>query len=125
MGQKRISRGFEADINILYRNFNNKRLLKIKKKILVYLLSNLSVYLKVVAAQSCLTPWTVAHQALLSMEEEEARILECFATSFSRESSRPRDQTRVSCTAGKFFTIWAIRFPAKGLSKVRDHKQQQ
>ena len=31
MGQKRISRGFEADINILYRNFNNKRLLKIKK----------------------------------------------------------------------------------------------
>ena len=73
MGQKRISRGFQTDINILYRNFNNKGLLKIKK-ILVYLLSNLSMYLKVL---SCLTPQTVAHQAFLSLEEEEARVLEC------------------------------------------------
>ena len=76
MGQKRISRGFQTDINILYRSFNNKGLLKIKK-ILVYLLSNLSMYLKVVAAQSCPTPQTVAHQAFLSLEEEEARVLEC------------------------------------------------
>ena len=27
--------------------------------------------------------------------------------SFSRGSSRPRDWTRVSCTAGRLFTIWA------------------
>ena len=26
---------------------------------------------------------------------------------FSRESSQPRDQTQVSCTAGRFFTEWA------------------
>ena len=35
----------------------------------------------------------------------QARILECFAISFSRGSSRPRDQTRVSSIAGRFFTF--------------------
>ena len=28
---------------------------------------------------------------------------------FSRGSSRPRDQTQVSCIAGRFFTVWATR----------------
>ena len=28
---------------------------------------------------------------------------------FSGESSWPRDQTQVSCSAGRFFTIWATR----------------
>ena len=36
-------------------------------------------------------------------------ILEWVAISFSRRSSWPRDQTRVSYTAGRFFTIWATR----------------
>ena len=39
----------------------------------------------------------------------QARILEWVAISFSRGSSRPRDQTPVSCIAGRFFTIWATR----------------
>ena len=39
------------------------------------------------------------------------RILEWVAYPFSRESSRPRDQTGVSCIAGGFFTNWAIRKP--------------
>ena len=39
----------------------------------------------------------------------QARILECFAISFSRGSSWLRGQTRVSCTAGSFFTDWATR----------------
>ena len=34
----------------------------------------------------------------------EARILKQVVVSSSRESSRPRDQTRVSCMAGEFFT---------------------
>ena len=34
----------------------------------------------------------------------QARILEWVAIPFSRGSSRPRDQTRVSCIAGRFFT---------------------
>ena len=37
----------------------------------------------------------------------QARVLEWVATSFSRGSSRPRDQTQVSCIASGFFTIWA------------------
>ena len=39
----------------------------------------------------------------------QARVLEWVAISFSRGSSQPRDQTRVSCTAGRFFTDWATR----------------
>ena len=39
----------------------------------------------------------------------QARILEWVAFPFSRASSRPRDQTQVSHTAGGFFTSWATR----------------
>ena len=39
----------------------------------------------------------------------QARILEWVAISFSRGSSWPRDRTRVSCIAGRFFTTWATR----------------
>ena len=39
----------------------------------------------------------------------QARMLECSAISSSRGSSWPRDQTLVSCIAGRFFTIWATR----------------
>ena len=35
----------------------------------------------------------------------QARILEWVASPFCRGSSRPRDQSRVSCIAGRFFTI--------------------
>ena len=37
------------------------------------------------------------------------RILKWVAYPFSRRSSRPRNQTGVSCIAGGFFTSWAIR----------------
>ena len=37
------------------------------------------------------------------------RILEWVAYSFSRGSSQPRNQTKVSCIAGGFFTSWATR----------------
>ena len=39
----------------------------------------------------------------------QARVLEWVAISFSRGSSKPRDQIQVSHTAGRFFTIWATR----------------
>ena len=39
----------------------------------------------------------------------QARILEWIAIPSSRASSWPRDPTQVSCIAGRFFTIWAIR----------------
>ena len=35
----------------------------------------------------------------------QARILEWVALPSSRGSSRPRDQTQVSCIAGRFFTV--------------------
>ena len=37
------------------------------------------------------------------------RILEWVAFPFSRGSSWPRNRTKVYCTAGRFFTNWAIR----------------
>ena len=67
---------------------------------------------KVLVVQSCLTlcdpmdsslPVSSVHGLL------KARILEWAATPFSRESSWPRGQTRVSCTAGRFFTNWVTR----------------
>ena len=43
------------------------------------------------------------------------RILEWVAYPFSRRSSRPKNQTGVSCIAGGFFTNWATReAPIKG-----------
>ena len=48
-----------------------------------------------------LTPWTVAHQAPLSMEfSREWEVI-----SFSTGSSQPRDGTQVSGIADRFFTI--------------------
>ena len=38
----------------------------------------------------------------------QARILEWFAISVSREFSRPRDQTRMSCIADEFFTTESL-----------------
>ena len=50
------------------------------------------------------TPWTVTCQAPKAVGFFWARILEWVAISFSGGSSQPRDQTQVSCIAGRFFT---------------------
>ena len=55
------------------------------------------------------TPWTAAHQAPLSMEIVQTRILEWVVIPSSRGSSQPRGQTQVSHTAGGFFTVLATR----------------
>ena len=47
----------------------------------------------------CSLPGSSVHGIL------QARILESVAMPSSRGSSRPRDQTQVSCTAGGFFTV--------------------
>ena len=39
----------------------------------------------------------------------QARLLEWVVISFSRGSSQPRNRTRVSGIAGRFFTNWGIR----------------
>ena len=49
----------------------------------------------------------------------QARILEWVAMPSSRGSSWPRDQTCVSCIAGGFFTVWAIRKVQRGAFPYR------
>ena len=62
--------------------------------------------MKVKVTQSCLTLCDPTDCGLpgSSVCILQAGILEWIATSFSRGSSRPRDGTQVSCTAGRFFT---------------------
>ena len=50
------------------------------------------------------TPWTVALPVSSVHGIFQARILESVAVPSSRGSSQPRDWTRVSCIAGRFFT---------------------
>ena len=60
---------------------------------LVYVLSHFSpIWL-------CETLWTVAHQAPLSTGFLQARIVKWVTMPSSRGSSRPKDQTHVSCTS--------------------------
>ena len=49
----------------------------------------------------------------------QARILEWVAISFSRGSSQPRDQTCVSCIAGRFFTAELPGKPLEMFSLVQ------
>ena len=66
-----------------------------------------AIKVKVKATQSCPTlcdPMDYTVHGIL-----QTRILEWVAFPFSRGSSQPRNQTAVSCIAGKFFTNWAIR----------------
>ena len=69
--------------------------------------TNIEMKLKLLDTQSCLTlcnprdcnlPGSSVHGIL------QARVLEWVAYPFSRGSSWPRDQTCVSCIAGRFFT---------------------
>ena len=63
---------------------------------------------KMLVTQLCLTlcdPTDCSPQGSSVHGILQARILEWVACSFSRGSSRPRDRTRVSCTAGRFCTI--------------------
>ena len=61
-----------------------------------------------VTAQSCLTLDDLMDCSLPGSSVHgisQARILEKVAIPFSRGSSQPRDQTWVSHTAGRFFTV--------------------
>ena len=51
----------------------------------------------------------------------QARILKWVAISSSRGSSQPRNQTRISCITGGFFTSWATR-EAKLSLKYASHE---
>ena len=62
----------------------------------------MKVKMKAKVAQLCLAlfgPMKYTVHGIL-----QARILEWVAFLFSKVSSQPRDQTQVSCIAGRFFT---------------------
>ena len=80
---------------------------------------------KVLGTHSCLTlcnpmdrspPGSSVHGML------QARTLECVAISSSKGSSQPRDQTQVSSTAGRCFTIWAFLYHLSHLGRERKIK---
>ena len=94
-----------------------------------------STHMKRNLIQSCLTlcdpmiQRTLASQAPLPVRILQARILEWFAMSSSRGFSlprnwtfRPRDQTCVSCIAGRFFTIWATKEDKKTNKQTNKQK---
>ena len=51
----------------------------------------------------------------------QARILKWVAFPFSSGSSRPRNQTGISCIADRFFTNWANDKPIQHIKKQRHH----
>ena len=70
--------------------------------------------------------WTVATR-LSVYGILQARILGWIAMPSSRGSSRPRNQTGVSCIAGGFFTSWATRENSNYLQvmwKPNNHEQK-
>ena len=73
-------------------------------------LSHLQFSVKVIVAQSCPSlcdPMDCSPSRLLCPWIFQARILERVVIPFSKWSSQPRDWTRISCIAGRFFTVWA------------------
>ena len=62
------------------------------------------------------TPWTLAHQAPLSMGILQARILEWVAKHSFKGSSQSSDWTQVSRIPGGFFTVWTNRQALQNLN---------
>ena len=82
----------------------------------------LDYLVKVLIVQLCLTlcnhvdyspPGSSVHGIL------QARILEWVAVPSSRGSSWPRDQTWVSCIAGRFFTAWELFLKSHSVNDFR------
>ena len=82
-----------------------------------YLFSTIVIALQIqracyMIAQSCLTLWDPMDRGLSGSSAHGillARILEGVAMPSSMGSSQPRNQTQVSCIAGRFFTVWATK----------------
>ena len=84
-----------------------------------------SLIIRVLAGQSCPTLCKLMDCSLSGSSVHgifQASILEWVAISFSRGYSWPRDWTRVSCTAGRLFTVWGTReahYYQSSLSKLQ------
>ena len=94
----------KAKFSIFFKPFNN---LRIDFFLAFYIQNSISWFIIFSYLQVCMlshfchvqlfaTPWTVAHEAPLSMGILWARILDWVAMPSSRGSSQPRDQTHFS-----------------------------
>ena len=70
---------------------------------------NVCVCLGTQLCRTLCDPWTVAHQAPVSMGILQARTLEWIDVYSFRGSSQPRDWAHVFGTEDRFFTIWVTR----------------
>ena len=78
----------------------------------VQLWGKVSTQVKVLVAQLCLIlckPMDCSSSGSSVHGILQPRILEWVAIPFYMGSSQPRDQSQVSCIAGKIFTVWATR----------------
>ena len=79
----------------------------------------LEVKMKALVTQSCLPLCDpMDHRSSVHLIFQ-ARILEWVVIPFSKGSSQIRDQTRVSCIAGRFLTVWATREVHWNLRKTK------
>ena len=70
------------------------------------------IHKRMLLTQSCPTLWDTMDCSLRGSSVHgilQARVLDWVTIPFSRGSSRPKDQTQISCIAGRFFTIWATK----------------
>ena len=91
-----------------------------KSIIIIFIIISLCVHVHSVVSDS-LRPYDCRPQGSSVHGIFQARILEWIATSFSRESSQPRDQTRVSC----FSFIDRHSFPTGRLGKAHCHLRDE
>ena len=82
--------------------------IQVIKKDLAKSLFKKALKVKVLVAQACLAVWDSINCSLPGSSVHgilRARILKWVAIPFFRASSQLRDQTQVSCIAGRFFTV--------------------
>ena len=71
----------------------------------IWIIFTMNMKVKVKVAQLCPSLWHPEDYTVHGILQ--AKILEWVAFPFSRGSSQPRDQSKVSLIAGGFFTSWA------------------
>ena len=105
-------------IAILFSRGSNHGLLHCRQILYLWATGKSKILLvvtSIVRAQSLQTSPTLCNRMDWSLPGSsvhgifQATVLEWVAIFFSRGASQPRDQTRVSRTAGRRFTLWATR----------------
>ena len=85
--------------------------------------NTLGAWMEVKVTQSCLTLCDLMDDTVHGILQP--RILEWVAFPFSRRSSQPRDQTKVSFIAGRFFTSWATKKALDGNVCIKECRDKQ